>query len=358
MPTILVIDDDSDLREMMQFLLSQLECEVVLAPNGLEGVRLAWQHHPDVILLDVMMPMMDGHQVLQRLKLAPETAGIPVVMLTAVSMARQVRALLEAGACDYVVKPFEAHALLDRVTRVLARSRRLGAGGRLTFVVAQPPDSDLGLLGRYLEIYGSISDTASGAEALGLVLERPPSAVFLAPELEDLDGLTVLQRLRQSGAAAKTYAVALVPAVQYERERLRLLGAGFDQVLALPPTREAVNAVVERAALPRSTFTRIEDGVVVLAVVAVDGAATIQRLRDALVDLLAANLSRFIIDLSHGASAGAVLASLRPLLDHLAAKGLAVRIVATGAAIDRALEGFDRPPPLFPSLEAAFEGWR
>jgi DNA-binding response OmpR family regulator len=358
MPTILVIDDDRDLREMIRFVLQQSRYDVLLAEGGIEGMRLAWQEHPDAILLDVMMPNMDGREVLHRLKHTPETANIPVLMLTAVSAAKQVRGLIEAGAADYVVKPCEPRVLVDRLEKTLARRPAATAGqGQPVFVVGLPPGNDCELLVRYLNVRGRVTATGSGMEVLSSVLAEPTSIALLGPGLRDLDGVTVVDRLRRSATAAAAYIVGLVPAAHAQAERLSLLGAGFDEVLGLPASHQQIAALVERAFQPRATFNHVRDGVVMLLVVGLDPAATARRLRDAFVDFIGAKMTKYLVDMSDNAGAAEALGHLRPFLDYVVGNGIEVRIVAPEQRLTAVLATFEHPPQRYSTLDEALQGW-
>jgi diguanylate cyclase (GGDEF)-like protein len=116
---VLVIDDDSDAREMVRVALGLEGIQVVEASRGTDGITLAQQVHPDGIVLDVMMPFMDGPATLAALRANPATAGIPVMFLTASVMPSEVRRLQEMGAVAVLPKPFEPLALATRVRDVL-----------------------------------------------------------------------------------------------------------------------------------------------------------------------------------------------------------------------------------------------
>ena len=117
--TILVIDDDQDLRQMLKAQLERKDYQVVLAASGREGLQKAYQVRPDLIILDIMMPGMDGWEVCRRLR---ELSGVPIIMLTARNMKGDVVKGLEAGADDYLTKPFSAAELNARIQAVLRRS--------------------------------------------------------------------------------------------------------------------------------------------------------------------------------------------------------------------------------------------
>ena len=122
MKTILVIDDEKDLIKLIDLHLSKEEYLVISAKNGIEGLDIALKHKPDLILLDIMMPKLDGLEVCKRLKSATETSRIPVVMLTAKAQETDKVIGLELGADDYITKPFSPRELVARVKAVLRRS--------------------------------------------------------------------------------------------------------------------------------------------------------------------------------------------------------------------------------------------
>ena len=121
MKTILVIDDEKDLIKLVDHHLSREGYLVIGAKNGIEGLDIAQKHKPDLILLDIMLPKMDGWEVCKRLKSAPETAHIPVVMLTAKAQEIDKIIGLELGADDYITKPFSPREMVARVKAVLRR---------------------------------------------------------------------------------------------------------------------------------------------------------------------------------------------------------------------------------------------
>ena len=122
--TVLVVDDEPIVQQLIKFKLRSLGYEVMLASNGEEALGFVQERHPDVILLDVLMPVMGGFEALTRLKSNPETAGIPVIVLTGQSVENVVVEGLELGADDYVTKPFSPVELAARVKTVLMRSRK------------------------------------------------------------------------------------------------------------------------------------------------------------------------------------------------------------------------------------------
>jgi DNA-binding response OmpR family regulator len=117
--TILVCDDNELLVELLTFRLENKGYDVLIARNGAEAVKLAEEQLPDAIILDMMMPVMDGQLVLRRLRNQPETAPIPVIMLTARKQERDIVDAFDLGANDYLVKPFIPEELMTRLARLL-----------------------------------------------------------------------------------------------------------------------------------------------------------------------------------------------------------------------------------------------
>lgn len=118
--TILIIDDDPSVRKVAQFRLEREGYRVLVASNGDEGLRLAKAERPGVILLDILMPGMNGREVLRRLKGDAETSPIPVILLTVVEAHDELTDPIGPGWIDRVSKPYNPDQLLQAVQRVLS----------------------------------------------------------------------------------------------------------------------------------------------------------------------------------------------------------------------------------------------
>ncbi len=116
---ILVADDDDDVRELIGFRLEHAGYEVVGAADGEQALSLAREHRPDLCVIDVMMPGLDGYEVTQRLRATDGFAETPIMLLTASVEEDAVRRGIEAGASEYVKKPFSPKELLERVAAAL-----------------------------------------------------------------------------------------------------------------------------------------------------------------------------------------------------------------------------------------------
>jgi two-component system alkaline phosphatase synthesis response regulator PhoP len=139
----LVIDDDPDVRTLCKINLRYDGHEVIEAAGGAEGLELISSDHPDAVLLDVMMPNVDGIQVLRQLRGSEETADMPVVILSArISIEDQIEGIA-AGADDYLTKPFSPRdlgAALDGASRIDPRDRETARESRLRRLTARVGD--------------------------------------------------------------------------------------------------------------------------------------------------------------------------------------------------------------------------
>lgn len=111
-PTILVVEDDPGVASMVRLILEQAQYEVVICADGGDALRVFEETHPDLILLDVMLPGMSGIEICQRIR---STHGTPILMLTAREASEDIVAGLEAGADDYLTKPFDQNVLIARI---------------------------------------------------------------------------------------------------------------------------------------------------------------------------------------------------------------------------------------------------
>ena len=119
MKKILIAEDERDIRDLISFTLRFAGYDVIAVNDGLEAVELVPQEVPDLILMDVRMPRMTGYEACKRIKANEETAHIPVVFLSAKGQDTEVKEGLEAGAVEYLLKPFAPNELIDRVKALL-----------------------------------------------------------------------------------------------------------------------------------------------------------------------------------------------------------------------------------------------
>jgi signal transduction histidine kinase/CheY-like chemotaxis protein len=187
--TVLIVDDDEGVREFLAFELKTYGLRILQATDGRKGLEMARKEKPDAILLDVLMPELDGWETLRALRQLEETRSIPVVILSVV----ENRAFgISLGAIEHLVKPVDRPALLLALTRA-------GVLATKGYVLIVDDDADVrALLEQELVAAGYRARTApGGVEALELVRRERPSAVLLDLMMPPPDGFEVLYRIRQ-----------------------------------------------------------------------------------------------------------------------------------------------------------------
>ena len=241
--TVLVIDDEAAVRDLMQRFLTKEGFRVVTAHGGEEGVRRARELRPDAITLDVMMPGMDGWAVLTALKADPDIADIPVVMLTIVDDRNLGYAL---GASDYLTKPIDR----ERLVTILKQHRR-----DLPVLVVDDDEEVRQLCRRMLEPEGyTVVEAPNGRAALERLREMSPSVIVLDLMMPEMDGFEFVAEFRRHEAwrAIPIIVVTAKDLSHDDRERLnghvqKILQKGThgrEQLLA--EVRELVAASVTR----------------------------------------------------------------------------------------------------------------
>ncbi len=239
--TVLVVDDDEGVRRLLAYELQPLGIDVLEASDGRSALEIATAERPDAILLDVLMPELDGWATLRSLKERAETRNIPVVMLSVVDD----RAFgLSLGAFDYLVKPVDVSQLID----ALSRAGVIATRGHLLIV---DDDSDVrALLAQSLVGAGyQVQSVGGGAEALEAMSRQPPSAVLLDLMMRPPDGFEVLYRMRED-PSLRPIPVVIVTAKELTASESEAL-AGFAQRVirkASDPSRlvaEVLRAVQE-----------------------------------------------------------------------------------------------------------------
>ncbi len=186
--TILVIEDDTEVANLLRFTLESEGHRVITAEYGEEALKLAREEQPDLISLDILLPDLNGFEVLELLKRDSRTAGIPVVIVSVVSDNERG---MELGAVDYLTKPLDMEHLLAVVDDVMADQG--------TVLVADDDEDTLLLLREALRNRGlGLRTTRRGDRALQLAQAMRPALVLLDLKMPGMDGYEVLQALRQN----------------------------------------------------------------------------------------------------------------------------------------------------------------
>jgi PAS domain S-box-containing protein len=237
-PVILAIDDDPAVGDLLTRLLSREGFAMTLATSGREGLRLARHVRPRAIILDVMMPGMDGWATLTALKADPELAQIPVVLLTIIDEKGMGFAL---GASDYLTKPIDTARLTAAVQKFKGANE-----GRSILVIEDDQDTRT-LLARLLREQGwAVTEAANGCAGLESVAERSPDLILLDLMLPEMDGFEFVLELRQREAGRAVPVVVLSAMEITQQDHVRLLGNGrVSKVLRKGSPLEGVLAEVQ-----------------------------------------------------------------------------------------------------------------
>jgi hypothetical protein len=235
-PCVLVIDDDDSARDLMQRALAKDGFRVELAATGQSGLTLARRLKPAVITLDVMMPQMDGWSVLTALKADPETAGIPVIMLT---MLDEKQMGFTLGAADYFTKPID----FQRLHQVLEKCRKAAAS--LTVLIIEDDASTREMLRRTLEKEGwRVAEATNGRAGLAELEKQIPALILLDLMMPEMDGFEFMEALR-TGANTPRIPVLVITAKDLTEEDRRRLNGGVERIIQKgASTREQIMAEV------------------------------------------------------------------------------------------------------------------
>lgn len=219
---MLVIDDDPTVQDLVQRFLSKEGLKMIGARSGEEGIRLAKEHHPAVITLDVLMPGMDGWAVLTELKADPALSEIPVIMLTIMDEKQMGYAL---GAADYLTKPID----WERLAAVLQRYECARPPCPVLLVEDDPVMREM--LQRRLEKEGwKVIEAENGRVALGRMAQSRPDLILLDLMMPEMDGFQFLDEIRKR-EDWRSIPVIVVTAKELSAEDRQRLNGSVEKIL-------------------------------------------------------------------------------------------------------------------------------
>ncbi len=233
-PRILVIDDDPAIAELVAINLEMAGYDVTQATDGIKGQALAVQLIPDLIMLDLMLPQVDGFTICQRLRRDERTADIPVLMLTALSQTQDKVEGFNAGADDYLTKPFELEEMLARVRALLRRTDRIPHAAKHTEILSYGP---LTLVPERFEIQWLsqvIKLTRLEFELLHCLLQRHGQTVSPSEILQEVWGYDPNDDIETIRVHVRHLRTKLEPNPRHPQYIKTVYGAGY--CLELPNT--------------------------------------------------------------------------------------------------------------------------
>lgn len=238
---ILTVDDSKTVRIIVRKAFRAFDCEVIEASNGAEGLAVAAKESPHLILLDVTMPVMDGVEMLSKLKATPALKAIPVVMLTAEGGRDNVLKIAKIGVRDYLVKPFKEEVLVEKARRVIdlsplspeaAKAKTIFDPADILLVEDKPAIAQQFLDGLKHTPW-KIQVATTQAEATEICAHAPPDVMAISLSLTDDFAFTLLRLTRNNPKTKLTPIFALVPKADLQQQQ-QAQTVGFNGVFTTP----------------------------------------------------------------------------------------------------------------------------
>ena len=272
-PKILTVDDSKTIRMIVARAFKTFACEILEASDGVEGLAIVSREKPDIILLDYTMPVMDGFEMLNKLKANPESKNIPVVMLTAEAGRDNVLKIARLGVRDYLVKPFKEDLVVERVGRIIdlkakneavAKVKRYDDPLHVLLVDDKPAILE--------QIRTGLSDTTwtlsgltQAGQAVDFCTNQMPDVIVVSLSLPEGAGFMLFQMMR---AAIKTKSIPIfgLSVKTGTEEQQRAQQMGFNGIITKPIDPEDLKNKVTRALSLDTSYRYFvsQDGVLLL----------------------------------------------------------------------------------------------
>ena len=253
-PKILTVDDSKTIRMIVSRAFKSFACEILEAADGVEGLAVVSREKPDLIILDYTMPIMDGCEMLSKLKANPDYRSIPVVMLTAEASRECVLKIAKMGVRDYLIKPFKEDLIVERVGRIIdlkakneasSKTKRFDDPLHLLIVDDKPAIAE--------QIEAGLSDTtwtvqglAQAGQAIDYCTGHLPEVILVSLSLREGAGFMLFQMMR---AAVRTKSIPIfalsVKTASEEQQRAQQIG--FTGIITKPIDVEDMKVKITRA---------------------------------------------------------------------------------------------------------------
>jgi len=251
---VLTVDDSKTVRIIVKKSFKTFDCEIIEAQNGVEGLAMAAKTNPDIILLDITMPVMDGVEMLTKLKSDPALKAIPVIMLTAEAGRENVMKIAKIGVRDYIVKPFKEEVLVDKVSRVVdlrpageAEPKQKKIDDPIEILVV---DDKPAIINQIKEGFGhtpwNIHGVSSTGEAIDFCQKKMPDCIVVSLSLPE-DAAITLFRIVRSNAKTKYVPLFGLSVKTASEEQARAQQAGFSTIIHKPIDFEELEGKIGKA---------------------------------------------------------------------------------------------------------------
>jgi two-component system cell cycle response regulator len=259
---ILTIDDSKTMRSIIKKQITTLGYDALEAADGAEGLQVAAAAKPDLILLDVTMPVMDGRQALVKLRQQPETQKIPVIMVTAEAAKATVVEIIKAGVSDYIVKPFSEEVLGEKIKKIL-QPLAGAAVERVNILIVDNNDHDAKALLAALHSEHHVQIAVTGEEALDRIMANKPRLILIDIGMPDTIRLQITERIKADGLQGSSKLVALCMKTSLD-EVSRASQKGFNGILLKPFTSEEVRSLVNNIIQTQTQFASRKGDIFIL----------------------------------------------------------------------------------------------
>jgi two-component system cell cycle response regulator len=238
---ILTVDDSKTVRIIVRKAFKSYDCEILEASNGVEGLAVAGKEMPDLILLDITMPVMDGVEMLTRLKSDPQLKGIPVMMLTAEGGKDNVLRIAKIGIRDYIVKPFKEELLIEKAGRIIELKPLTDAPSKVrsifdaaTILVVEDKPAIIqqiqaGLKHTPWKVHG----VSTQGEAMDFWTRTPPDLIMISLTLPEDAAFTLFRLIRSNVKTKYTPVFGLVVKTEVAPQQ-QAQTVGFTTVITKP----------------------------------------------------------------------------------------------------------------------------
>ena len=252
---VLTVDDSKTVRIIVKKAFKPFDCEILEAANGVEGLAVAAKENPDLILLDVTMPVMDGVEMLTKLKADPALKSIPVVMLTAEGGRDNVLKIAKIGVRDYLVKPFKEEALVEKCSRVIDLKPVNESSAKTTKSILDP--ADLLIVEDKPAIVQQIQEglkhtpwkfrgVSTQGEAIDAIAKQVPDLILISLSLPDESAFTLFRLIRTNVKTKYTPVFALVVKTETTQQQAAQT-VGFSAIITKPIDAQELESKIAKA---------------------------------------------------------------------------------------------------------------
>lgn len=374
---VLTVDDSRTIRLLVKRYLQPLDLDVIEAADGQQGYEAAKRERPDLIILDVTMPIMDGQECLRRIRSNPLTEEIPVLMLTAESRKDMVVSLIQMGISDYIVKPFNQELLMEKVARALGLSpeegdedeeAQLEEDDKPKVLVLDDKENVLDAARRFLGNDATVITSSEPYEAVELASKYAPQVLLLDLVIPGQNVFEIFSMMRADERLKKSRFVAM--AIRTMRDEMgRARRAGFHDMLIKPfDERSICTCVKANMAGCKELLTYEGDYAAFhfppLSEHSISAAAfaqqALRKAEEAMQDIADSGYERLLLDMSEATHTDmSVVSCVSSIQKSASDLGIRLSIMVPDPSLARMLRQFSETSstPVFSTMEEAVDGF-